>query len=290
MIRRFTVLTLALIAACVAIPESDPCAGPVQKPALIGGRPAVPADWPASVYISIGGGRCSATLIGYRTLLTAAHCVKDGGQVLFSINPNRYNAKCKHHPDYAKDKTADWALCLVSREVPGVPLETVLTDPAGLKRNQTILLTGYGCTEGPKGTGGNDGVFRIGEAKVSRLPSASHDVTLNTGAALCFGDSGGAGYVYSGNQRRIFGVNSRGNISTTSYLSATFTGGFGGWALKWAEANKVAICGLSPNAAGCRVQSSPVPPPPPKPTPTPDPCKKTEASLPIPDTMIKSGT
>lgn len=279
MFKRFGFLTVALIVACATLPEGTPCAKPVEKPALINGRPAIPADWPASVYISAGGGRCSATLIGYRTLLTAAHCVKDGGQVIFTINPNRYNAKCKHHPDYAKDKTADWALCLVNREVPGIISEVVLTDPAALKKGATIMLTGYGCTEGPKGTGGNDGVFRIGEAKVSRLPATSHDITLNSGAALCFGDSGGAGYAFQGGVRKVFGVNSRGNISTISYLSATSTGAFGQFARGWANANKVVICGLHPeaDAFGCRAKTET--PPKPAPTPSPDPCVKSTKAL-----------
>lgn len=269
--KRFLVLVIMLVVGCLTIPDNDDCitAAPKQKPALIGGRPANPADWPASVYISANGARCSATLIGERTLLSAAHCMKDGATVTFNVGPNRHTAKCKHHQDYASDKTADWALCLVNRVVSGVPFETVLTEQGIVKNRATMLLTGYGCTE-KGGTGGNDGVFRIGEAKVSRLPQSNHDTVLGSGAALCFGDSGGAGYVFSGDKRRLFGVNSRGNIATTSYLASTFTGAFASFATSWALVSNTKICGIHSDATGCRATA---PKPEPTPTGSPDPCK-----------------
>jgi hypothetical protein len=268
--KRLAVLAACLIGACIALPDDEDCltAAPKQKPTLINGRPANPGEWPASVYISSGGGRCSATLVGEKVLLTAAHCMKDGGNVTFVVGPNKYSAKCAHHPSYTKDATADWALCLVNRSITGIPLEGVLTQKGTLKVRQTTLLTGYGCTEKGTGTGGNDGIFRIGEAKVSRLPDANHDTVLGAGAALCFGDSGGAGYLVEGGRRRVFGVNSRGNIRTTSYLASTFTGAFAEFATGWTAANGTRICGLHGDAPGCRGPQSPGP----APEPSPDPC------------------
>ena len=117
----------------------------------------------------------------------------------------------------------------------------------------TVRLTGYGCVQ-PGGGGGNDGVFRIGNARVTRLPSGSNNDTVTSGgAALCFGDSGGAAYVLDDNGgRRIFGINSRGDIRTTSYLSSTYTASFRNFVASWAQSNGQRICGVHADAPGCR--------------------------------------
>jgi hypothetical protein len=235
-------------------PIPDPCeetlySSGLPEDVLIGGRPANPAHWPASVYISSGGSRCSATVVGKWVVLTAAHCVNDGGRIQFNLGPNRFSGSCKHHPNYKRNKTADFALCKMSKPMMGLPYESIATkQPYAI--GDTLLLTGYGCTRGGGG-GGNDGIFRIGEAKVTRAPKGgNYDTVLEKGAALCFGDSGGAGFVIKGDKRLVFGVNSRGDIATTSFLSSTWFGD--SWMGDWANNNKVKICGLHPDASGCR--------------------------------------
>lgn len=222
-------------------------------PTLIGGQPAQPKDWPASVYARSGNSACSATVIGERTVLIAAHCVGNGGSISFSAGSNAYSAKCSHHPSYRRNATADWALCLTNRTVTGIPFE-VLGVSEKLAVGQTVRLTGYGCTS-PGGGGGNDGVFRIGNATVRGLPSGTdYDTTTRGGGALCFGDSGGAAYVEKeGGARFIFGVNSRGDIATTSYLSSVYVATFRDWATSWAaNSGNVRLCGLHSDAPGCR--------------------------------------
>lgn len=248
--------------SCASNPKPEPKPDPLPDPCeetiyssglpedvLIGGRPANPANWPASVYISSGGSRCSATIVGKWVVLTAAHCVNDNGRITFTIGPNRHSGTCKHHPNYAKNTTADFALCKTANPMMGVPYETLATQ-APFKVGDTVLLSGYGCTK-KGGGGGNDGIFRIGEASVTRLPvGGSYDTILAKGSALCFGDSGGAGYHISGNKRLVFGVNSRGDIATTSYLSSVWWGD--AWMKQWADGLSVKICGLHADAEGCR--------------------------------------
>lgn len=231
----------------------------VQSPMLIGGRAADPSEWPASVYAKVGGGACSATLVGDRVLFIASHCIDDGQSVSFTAHANAYKARCAHHPEYKKNDTADWALCLVDRPVTGVPFEVFGPD-VQLAVDSTLLLSGYGCIK-PGGGGGNDGIFRIGNATVKGLPyGKTYDIVTKGGSALCFGDSGGAVFSVTDKARYIVGVNSRGDIATMSYLPAISAQSFLTWANAWAKAsNNVRICGIHSDALGCRLSENPAP-------------------------------
>ena len=222
-------------------------------PTLIGGKPADPKDWPASVYASMSGARCSATVIGERVLLIAAHCVSNGGTASFSVGANNYTSKCTHSPYYKNNATSDWALCVTNNKVTGIPYENVNQDEELFQVGDKLMLTGYGCIRAGGG-GGNDGTYRIGEAVVRQKPSGTdNDIVTNSGAALCFGDSGGpAFFINSENKRWVVSVNSRGNISTTSYLSAVHTEQAKTFMKSWITTNSQDICGISEKAVGCR--------------------------------------
>lgn len=240
---------------------------------LINGAPADLGDWPASVYASMGSSRCTATVVGEKTLLIAAHCVSNGGTASFKAGGNSYSGKCTHAPDYdraawethntaiihgqvpaieVRNSTADWALCLISQPVTGVPFEVVNQDASRHVVGDNLTLTGYGCVR-PGGGGGNDGVYRIGQAKITALPSGnSNDIVTKGGAALCFGDSGGPAFYVSGQNRWVVSVNSRGDIKTTSYLSSVSTGPAKAFFSSWASSKGVTICGIHATATGCR--------------------------------------
>lgn len=227
---------------------------------LIGGQPADPKEWPASVYARAGSSACSATVVGERALKIAAHCVGNNGTVTFQAGANAYRAVCTHHASYRSNSTADWAMCLIDRPVTGVPFELVGVD-LKLSVGEEVMLTGYGCIR-PGGGGGNDGIFRIGKATVQSLPrGTNYDTVTRGGAALCFGDSGGAAYkIFPDGSRKIFGTNSRGDISTTSYLSSVWTETFSDFARDWAAKNaNVKICGIHTDAVGCRDGGAPQP-------------------------------
>lgn len=233
---------------------------------LIGGKPADPKQFPASVYSSQGNSRCSATVVGSRVLMIAAHCVSNGGTARFSVLSNSYSARCSHHPDYRNNSTADWSLCKVDKEVLGIEFENLLLDRSKLSVGGELLLTGYGCVR-PGGGGGNDGVYRIGEAKITKMPSGSnHDTVTRGGAALCYGDSGGPAFLVDGDERWVVGVNSRGDISTTSYLSSVYVDRAVSWFRSWSSGQSVKICGLDVDALGCRGVVPPEPSDPPSPT------------------------
>jgi len=224
-----------------------------EVPTLINGRPANPSDFPASVWTR----SCSATVVGPRAVFIAAHCVSSG-TISFSVGPTAYRGECLVSRAYSGNPTADYAMCLTDKVVAGIPYERINTDPALLRVGGEVLLSGYGCVR-PGGSGGNDGVYRIGEARVSRLPSGSNnDIVTGNGAALCFGDSGGPAFLFteSGNSmtraRVVISTNSRGDIATTSYLSSTSTAEGIRFFNAWAERTAQRICGVHADAQGCR--------------------------------------
>lgn len=228
------------------------------SPALIGGSVADPADWPASPWI----GNCSSTLISSKVLITAAHCVSNGGNKSFTINNTRYTATCTHNPSYRGNSTADWALCLVSQPVVGIKFESIATEQeASCARGVKYLWTGYGCQ---RWGGAIDGKFRIGMVSTIKCPSGTDYDTVTRGSvALCSGDSGGGGYVmFQNGDRKVVGTNSRSNTTDTSYVSSTYIEKFRDWAKSWAESKNVSICGIHSDAESCRVagdNSSPDP-------------------------------
>jgi hypothetical protein len=225
-------------------------------PSVIGGEPASPSSYPATFIFRTPSGGCTSTAVGKRTILTAAHCVGNGATGTVQIQAKKIGVKCEHHPDYAVNQTVDFALCLSDADITGMPFENVNTSIAYPKVGDEIRLLGYGCRK-EEGVDHAFGVLYTGKAKVTRVPKGEDIDTISQGrAALCFGDSGGAAYVdlvRGGAVRVIFGVNSRGNISDTSYLSTTATPAFVDFAQLWSKKNgDVAVCGVTLAATGCR--------------------------------------
>ena len=227
---------------------------------LIGGEIAKPGDYPEVVYILSEGSRCTATIVGPRTILTAAHCVRDSGSIedvaTFVHDQEVFQATCSHHPQYTDSYSYDFALCKTNSEMK-VKYASIDTQAPAIGDHVTLM--GYGCTN-PRdqdgeggGNGGNDGKLRYGDAKVTLLPGngvGGGQYFYTTGSvALCFGDSGGPSMREikdpKKDQHLVNGVNSRGNIRSRSLLSSTYLPGFQNWAKAWAMNKRVSICGIN---------------------------------------------
>jgi hypothetical protein len=234
---------------------------PGANAALRGARTANPAEYTACFYSRSDQGDCTSTLVGPRVLLTAAHCVSDKGEVILGRSGERWNGICTHAPEYATNETADWALCLLDKPMPGVEYERISTDGGLLKEKDEIQLTGFGCTQAD-GSGGNDGTFRIGEAPIRRLPAGDdHDIITQANTVVCPGDSGGPAFRYVDavkGKRVQVSVNSRvsvtqdGTFGNTSYLSSLTTPAAARFIASWKQGNGVKICGVDSGVAGCR--------------------------------------
>lgn len=225
---------------------------PDVQPQLIGGEPANPASWPATlIFRNPEGGACTATVIGPRVVLTAAHCIQNNATGKAMAGGAIVDLVCVHHPDYPRRISADFALCLLSSALQRLPFEKVNTAGTVLQQATRIRLLGYGCVM-KDGVDKTFGALFQGWADIFSREDLY--VITQGGSAVCFGDSGGGAFVYTSpaeSQRVLVAVNSRGDISRYSWLSTTASNDFVNWATAWATKNGVLICGMHSQADGC---------------------------------------
>jgi hypothetical protein len=227
-------------------------------PVLIGGEEARTSDWPASFY-SIAS-HCTATLVGPRALLLAAHCVGNNQEAAIRFRDQTLSGPCMHAAEYRDgdgDRSADYALCKLRDAADGIQFETLNRDPQKIALDKLLLLTGYGCTAPPPPgggppTGGNDGKYRIGKAKIVALPGTlvgePNTILTRDKITVCPGDSGGGAYIVLTAQRRLLvSVNSRVWFPTgDSYLSSVSSPVGLAFLSSWAASNSdEKICGFN---------------------------------------------
>lgn len=223
------------------------------SPVLINGNPVDKAKYPAVLRIrSASGSGCTASLVGPQAVLTAAHCAEQGEKISFTtVNGATYTANVTRYEKWPNDDL-DLAIAKVSKPVTGITPLTVRTDRFE-KKGMNVDLIGYGCVQ-PGGGGGNDGVLRMGSAKIRS--GQAYDLVLDADpSALCYGDSGGP-VLFEGKQ---IGVNSKGNIEDVSYTTRTTLPDAKAWLEATASKLGVAICGVTSNCDGSNPDPEPGP-------------------------------
>jgi hypothetical protein len=231
--------------------------GTSVRPQVIGATPADPKVWPATfVFRNSQGAGCTATAVGARVILTAAHCLENSSTGIVKINGRDITVNCEYHPNYPTDIGADFALCQTNNDlpVPDMGFETVDVNSQRPAQNENVTLLGYGCLTA-SGQDHNFGSLFYGDARVTQIRDKYGFVQTRGGSAVCFGDSGGGAYFAlnaTGTIRRLFAVNARGDIAQISWLTPTASQTFFSWAQAWTAPRKVSICGIGQDTSNCR--------------------------------------
>ncbi|HMN68064.1 MAG TPA: trypsin-like serine protease [Bdellovibrionales bacterium] len=202
--------------------------------AVIGGQEST--LFPEVVKLRSGERVCSGTIIGPRTIISAAHCATRENPY-FEYMGRRYDVKYLS----STDRGHDIALAVTESNIAGAIIAKL---GRGIKHGTKMLIAGFGCTA----KGGKPGGLHVGATKVVGMDDDHILSTSKNGGVLCDGDSGGPAFIHDGREAILVAVNSLSdirhlniNVRLDSVLSYDFLN-------RMAKVHRLTICGLN---GGC---------------------------------------
>jgi secreted trypsin-like serine protease len=158
----------------------------------------------------LAGAICTATLVGKRTVLLAAHCILAGKQHIFCQAPGSATylpETMTPHPKWDPQTLQnDIAVIMLKTAPPVTP--SIISDQAP-SLGQKVTLVGFGCTA----TGVKDaGIKRIAHNYISKVETTrfAFKGSGNGTGSTCKGDSGGPAFATYGGKEVQVGVTSSG--------------------------------------------------------------------------------
>jgi len=206
----FAVFTTILGASCVqkTSDANRAWADGENRPALVNGYTDPGSYFP---WVGVVNG-CSATLVGRRTAITAAHCIGSSGQLVTFCTPpcgniNNCSSECMNgiayiHPSYNGPGKCgsggfDYDIAVVNLDGDFYTSFSVMPQQLGGPAStpsvdEPLTLVGFGCTIPDTSTG--DGQRRYGYNVVGDFGSQTIDYDDTSQAYGCRGDSGGPAF------------------------------------------------------------------------------------------------
>jgi hypothetical protein len=168
---------------------------------------------PALVYLDLGSGSCSGTVVSPHIVFTARHCLNGVAQgrprVFFGTSrtgPGTWIDSVEH----ATSPDADLGMVVLADPSPAAPVPMYRGDLSA-HLGEAVRIAGFGVT-GEARTGG--GLKRVGTTKLDSLSGGIMYTGADPdGSWTCYGDSGGPNYMTIDGTEVVVGVTSFGTTT-----------------------------------------------------------------------------
>lgn len=213
-------LALTLLPTVALAGEPDLQSGDDHDPSIYGGSAAEYCGWPTTVYLEIGFGACTGTLVHPNIVITAAHCPdSDSGKGAtvrfgeeFGGGERAVQATCYSNPSWTGAVgPQDYGYCLLNQPVNDVPIipPAFGCDVSAITAGREVVIVGFGES--------NNGGSGSKREVTTTIQSIGQSAQIGGGGAdACFGDSGGPVFIklkseFGGDDTwRAFGITSGG--------------------------------------------------------------------------------